>query len=281
MVAPLFRGNGTSMVYRSTQANLAGCSQLADPLAAPEADRLLQKQPRGAWGWHMIPGQNDIARSLCERHGVPFLEVHHATKQRPGGHKAGCPSCNARGKDCVHYCLPGPPDEWTRLLLSYWTAGDYPYGTFTSRHWNAARAPRYPLAPAAPRPRTTSAVLPIPPAAAVGLAPAGISGASAAAAGAYAVIQPLPTPRRALPLSTDRSKAKGERPWDPLERPQQESGVGLLALASAMLLLQAGMVVVCCCINQLLRKEVEDERERARSPVATPRRNPKGARTGR
>ena len=24
-------------------------------------------------------------------------------------------------KDCLHYCLPGPIDDWARLLMAFWT----------------------------------------------------------------------------------------------------------------------------------------------------------------
>ena len=40
------------------------------------------------------------------------------TAQRPGGHM---PARKAAGGDCAHYCLPGPIDEWVRLLLALWS----------------------------------------------------------------------------------------------------------------------------------------------------------------
>ena len=53
-----------------------------------------------------------------------YLEAFNMTKVRPGGRRGVLDrERNAlKGKfveDCVHWCLPGPLDEITRLLLAY------------------------------------------------------------------------------------------------------------------------------------------------------------------
>ena len=60
--------------------------------------------------------QNALARSLVEAEGHSYLDTYQQTALRPGGH-------HRSRHDCVHWCLPGPPDEWTRLLLLIWLHG--------------------------------------------------------------------------------------------------------------------------------------------------------------
>eukprot|EP00964_Phaeocystis_antarctica_P060688 scaffold36192_cov60-Phaeocystis_antarctica.AAC.2 len=86
-----------------------------------------------------------LARSLVESEGHAYLDTYQQTALRPGGH-------HRSRHDCVHWCLPGPPnppcspltltltltlfltltltrclpgppDEWTRLLLLLWLHG--------------------------------------------------------------------------------------------------------------------------------------------------------------
>ena len=45
--------------------------------------------------------------------GVPYINTFVATSLRPGG--------RLHPDDCNHFCLPGPVDEWTRLLLAFAT----------------------------------------------------------------------------------------------------------------------------------------------------------------
>ena len=68
--------------------------------------------------WAEWAGQNTIARQVTRAHNLTYLDVHHATSMRPGGHM---PARKSSAGDCGHYCLPGPIDEWVRLLLALWT----------------------------------------------------------------------------------------------------------------------------------------------------------------
>jgi len=55
-----------------------------------------------------------------ERYGGVFLDVDGMTALRGDGHR-GRLSSAAGGEeiaDCLHYCAPGPVDEWTRLLYN-------------------------------------------------------------------------------------------------------------------------------------------------------------------
>ena len=56
--------------------------------------------------------------------GGSYLEAFGMTKVRPGGRRGVLDRernalKNKTVEDCVHWCLPGPLDEITRLLLAY------------------------------------------------------------------------------------------------------------------------------------------------------------------
>lgn len=106
------RGPIRSILYRGTQAAIPNCSTLPDPLTSP------WQAPAGyvsPYGWERLERHNRIARALIHRLPAPFgfLDTNYATSLRPGGRRGGT--------DCVHFCLPGPMDEWTRLMLALWT----------------------------------------------------------------------------------------------------------------------------------------------------------------
>lgn len=96
------------VVYRGTHRSMPGCRRMADPLpvrynATPHYS--------GIDYWHALERQNQIARRLVAGHGAAYMDVHYASSWRPGGRMPG---------ECVHFCLPGPIDDWSRLLLAFW-----------------------------------------------------------------------------------------------------------------------------------------------------------------
>ena len=69
------------------------------------------------------PRFNQVARSMATSLGASFIDVAAPSALRPDGAMGGYwPAGDSRQRDCVHYCLPGPIDEWTRLLLALLTA---------------------------------------------------------------------------------------------------------------------------------------------------------------
>ena len=104
------------VIWRGTAASIPHCWTKRDPLAAPfrfdfgAQPALLQDRGVKLFGWHRFGPQAAVARGIVERAGHAYLDTYTQTAMRPGGHH---PSRH----DCVHWCLPGPPDEWTRLLL--------------------------------------------------------------------------------------------------------------------------------------------------------------------
>jgi len=59
--------------------------------------------------WQDFERQNSLGRDLIREHfpQVLFLDVSTSTKQRPDSHVSGT--------DCLHYCIPGPINEWALM----------------------------------------------------------------------------------------------------------------------------------------------------------------------
>ncbi|CAI5462591.1 unnamed protein product [Closterium sp. Yama58-4] len=91
------------IIYRSTPPGHAHCDQLLAPIAERQDPSSLPNH------WGEFAAQNEWAKRLVKAVGGVFLDVDPMTALRPDGHIRP-PS------DCLQYCLPGPPDEWTRML---------------------------------------------------------------------------------------------------------------------------------------------------------------------
>jgi hypothetical protein len=102
------------VMYRGTHASHRGCFSRRDPEVEPfeELASLMRSRSNAQYNWRQIEAQGKLARALLSTVGVPYLDTYVATMFRPGGRMPG--SCN-------HFCLPGPIDDWVRLLLAYWT----------------------------------------------------------------------------------------------------------------------------------------------------------------
>jgi len=63
------------------------------------------------WYWSKFPRQNLLWEHFIARHpGKIFLNVFPLSSMNPSQHP---------GKgDCLHYCVPGPIDEWVKLIYS-------------------------------------------------------------------------------------------------------------------------------------------------------------------
>ena len=131
MLSAAFRRTGRDprrIVWLSTFASLPGCTSLPDPLPTDRAEALLRSLSghyKEAYHWGVKESQNAISRQAVEGVGGSYFEAFHATMVRPGGHRgvldrAGNAARNRTVvEDCVHWCLPGPLDSLTRLLLAY------------------------------------------------------------------------------------------------------------------------------------------------------------------
>ena len=74
---------------------------------------MMRSRANAEHGWRAIEGRESLSRKLVGAFGVTYLDTFVSTSYRPGGRMSAI--------NCNHFCLPGPPDEWTRLLLAQWT----------------------------------------------------------------------------------------------------------------------------------------------------------------
>jgi hypothetical protein len=113
-IPPPPSGRARRIIYRATHSPVPGCNPLARPSNVSLASRLndLEKYPVLAkYHWHELPEQNEAARCVAASHGAAYLDVWPMMMFRPdAAMSAG---------DCVHSCLPGPVDEWSRMLLAF------------------------------------------------------------------------------------------------------------------------------------------------------------------
>lgn len=95
------------IMYRGSSAGHADCDSYQKPLQEPQSGPL-------PFHWSEILEQNGLARRIVEQHGGVYLNVETMTALRADGHFG-----TYNGKvDCLHYCSPGPVDEWVGLLYN-------------------------------------------------------------------------------------------------------------------------------------------------------------------
>ena len=108
------------IVYRGTHASLHHCADFADPMTSnvsghlhpvAYALRLHRANANTKHAWHMVYPHHRLDQDVANAHGgVTYLNTFTATSLRPGG--------RLHPNDCARWCLPGPIDEWSRLLLA-------------------------------------------------------------------------------------------------------------------------------------------------------------------
>ena len=111
----------TRVVYRGTHASIYKCAEYADPLqssiagvhAVTHAMHIHRSNANAWYAWRNVYAHHRLDQDTMASLGVTYLNTYIATSLRPGGRLSP--------QDCNHFCLPGPPDEWTRLLLAFLT----------------------------------------------------------------------------------------------------------------------------------------------------------------
>ena len=138
-----FTKPGAQLIMRTTNVGHAQCADAAAPLAS----RTAAWEQLGGWSWQppgFTPAYFGAARAgpdpydwrappLHERKWLPrvrastlarrftVLNVSHVDL-RADGHVSGAMRGHvdankaAGGRDCLHYCLPGPSDSWAHAL---------------------------------------------------------------------------------------------------------------------------------------------------------------------
>jgi len=94
------------LVYRGTHAPVPKCSPIRPISTRSLAYQVLWR--KGSYHWQDFAHQNSIARCLAGAFGVTYLDTYYQMSFRT--------DAGLRWDDCMHSCLPGPVDEWSRLL---------------------------------------------------------------------------------------------------------------------------------------------------------------------
>ena len=104
------------VVWRGTSAGIPKCWSLNDTLTEAfafnftELPWLQSHRSVQNFSYHRFEPLNAIARQEVEQAGHAYLDTYWQTAKRPGGRLS-------HRRDCLHFCLPGPPDVWSRLLF--------------------------------------------------------------------------------------------------------------------------------------------------------------------
>lgn len=116
MLATLRAANGgrPELILRSTHAPVPDCS-IKRPISAVPLEHTLDQGPR-KYHWGDMAATNAVAACLALEYGASFINVFRLSSHRPD-----VPFVPG---DCVHSCLPGPVDEWARMLLALLVRAD-------------------------------------------------------------------------------------------------------------------------------------------------------------
>ena len=108
------RAWSSRVVYRGTHASFRACHSRPDPEVQSWDDvaALMRSRSNAQYNWRRIEQRASQTRAMLEHLGVPYMDTYVASALRPGGRMPN--SCN-------HFCLPGPIDDWVRLLIARWT----------------------------------------------------------------------------------------------------------------------------------------------------------------
>ena len=111
-----------STIVLGASIPVPGCSRFSAPVttavahamfARPDVRNLTKYYDH----WRLSFQLNAVARSLATPAGAWFIDVAEPSMQRPDAAKGWFrASLVAWEEDCLHYCPPGPVDEWARML---------------------------------------------------------------------------------------------------------------------------------------------------------------------
>lgn len=97
------------VVYRTTSPGHPKCWLYPGPIEDENFRFKYEDEYRKVFTWDLIEDFNNYAAGKFQKIGAKILRGDQITKNRPDGH---------RGRDCLHYFLPGPVDWWNKLLYS-------------------------------------------------------------------------------------------------------------------------------------------------------------------
>eukprot|EP00667_Euglena_gracilis_P019381 EG_transcript_20765 len=99
------------LVWRTTVPGHTNCSTLTEPFPDAAAALPHTVPPVPLWNWDKFKAQNRLMLRLLRKAQLPLyvIDAYHINLLRGDGHAKS-------GNDCLHYCLPGPPDVYNRAL---------------------------------------------------------------------------------------------------------------------------------------------------------------------
>ena len=102
-------------MYRGSHAIVPKCAAYDDPSPASLAPKIVPTPGvRFSGQWANISRQNHIAARVAGDRGFAYFDVYDQTARRPGA------KVDWREDECMHFCVPGPIDDWARQVLAFW-----------------------------------------------------------------------------------------------------------------------------------------------------------------
>lgn len=100
------------MIWRNTIPGHGGCNDtmFGEPIGSLSDAEEYVSSYGDLHSWSDFSRQNDLAVPIYIDNGFKLLDAYTPTILREDSHFGG--------KDCLHYCIPGPSDHWVRLLYS-------------------------------------------------------------------------------------------------------------------------------------------------------------------
>lgn len=112
------------IIYRSTSPGHNNCGDTfkSDPMLENDALRLVMGGPAN-YHWSDFSHQNQKVKMLVKKQfpSVMYMDIYNATVLRADAHPT------VRG-DCLHYCTPGPVDDWTLFLFNILRLNEWAQG---------------------------------------------------------------------------------------------------------------------------------------------------------
>lgn len=97
------------VIWRNTPPGHDNCEAYPAPISVRQDPSNLP------YNWGKFSQQNEVARKYVEEIGGVYMDVDYATALRPDSHRGQV----GKGMDCLHYCLPGPPDTWVVQMYNF------------------------------------------------------------------------------------------------------------------------------------------------------------------
>ena len=97
------------------------CSRFAAPLSAAgwlHADTIMGRGSKYSPRWRQIPRINSLLQYLAISFDLGFVDISEPSSRWPDGMMARhMPKNGGVDEDCLHSCLPGPVDAYSRMLI--------------------------------------------------------------------------------------------------------------------------------------------------------------------